>query len=145
MSADAHTPPPATTLSPSERPTWRSLLAGSLVWFIHLNASYELASVACKWGQLSSTVAGVPALSVVEAGLTAAAALLLLAFIYLPWRDWRQYQSAPPKRNPHLLRETEQDRRPLAAFVTMLLNSTYLLFAIGVFVLIAALRPCAQA
>ena len=69
--------------------------------------------------------------------------LLMLVVIYLPWRDWRRYQSGPPADNPRLLHDTEKDRRPLVAFITMLLNSLLFLFVITTLVPVFSLNPCA--
>jgi threonine/homoserine/homoserine lactone efflux protein len=81
-------------------------------------------------------------LQLVETMITILALLLMLLLIYLPWRDWRRFQSERPRDNPQLLEDTEKDRRPLVAFVTMLLNCFYLLFIVAAFVPIWALKPC---
>ena len=128
-----------------ERQTTLSLYLGITVWFLHLNAVYALASVACKWGWLSFTVAGLPALELVLTIITFIALLLMLLMIYLPWRSWRKFQSEKPRDNPQMLQDTERDRRPLAAFIAMLLNSLFFLFIIATFVPIFALDVCAQA
>jgi hypothetical protein len=125
-----------------ERQTWRSLLGGTLTWFLHQNIVYGLASLSCVWGRLSARIGGVSTLQVVETILTIIALLLMLFWIYLPWRDWQRFQSARPKDNPQMLEETEKDRRPLVAFITMLLNSLYLLFILAAFVPIWTLKPC---
>ena len=125
-----------------ERPTWNSLLLGAAVWFLHLNIVYGLASLACKWGWLSFEVAGISGLQWVEIILTLIAVPLMLLTIYFPWRDWRSYQSQKPADNPRLLHDTEKDRRPMLAFITLLLNSLFLLFVIATFVPVFALNPC---
>jgi hypothetical protein len=135
--------PAAPPLSAKERPTWLSLLLGSAIWFLHLNLVYGLASLACKWDWFPFTFAGLPALLVFEALITLVALLLMLVVIYLPWRDWRRYQSGPPADNPRLLHDTEKDRRPLVAFITMLLNSLLFLFVITTLVPVFSLNPCA--
>lgn len=129
-------------LKSEERPTWKSLFWGTLVWFLHLNIVYGLASLSCKWGRLSATLGGVTTLQLVETFLTLIALVLMLLLIYLPWRDWQRFQSDRPRENPHMLEETERDRRPLVAFITMLLNGFYLLFILAAFVPIWALKPC---
>lgn len=125
-----------------ERRTKRSLLFGVILWFMHLNVAYGLGSLSCKWSWLSDQVVGVPGLLFVEALLTLAALVLMTYLIYLPWRDWRTYQSQPATSNPGMLSDTEKDRRPMLAFITMLLNGLFLLFIIGNFVPIIALNPC---
>jgi hypothetical protein len=127
-----------------ERQTWRSLLFGILVWFLHQNIVYGLASLSCVWGRLSAKIGGMSTLQLVETLITLAAMLLMLYMIYLPWRDWRRFQSERPQDNPQLLEETEKDRRPLVAFITMLMNSFFLLFILASFVPIWALKPCLQ-
>ncbi len=130
-------------LEKPERQTWLSLLAGAVIWFLHLNLAYGLASLTCKWGWFSFTLAGLPGLLVVETLITLVALPLMLVAIYLPFRDWRRFQTEKPSDNPHLLHDTEKDRRPMVAFITMLLNSLFLLFVIATLVPIFTLNPCA--
>jgi hypothetical protein len=125
--------------------TRRSLLLGMLVWFVHLNLTYGLASVACVWGWFSFPVAGLQALPLVEVLITLAAAVGLGVLVVLPWRDWRAFQSEKPPENPHLLHDTEKDRRPLLAFITLLLNSFFLLFVVVSLVPMLALNACGSA
>jgi hypothetical protein len=68
--------------------------------------------------------------------------VLLLITIFYPWRDWRRFQTEKPPANPNLLHDTEKDRRPLIAFVTMLLNSLLFLFVITSVIPILALSAC---
>jgi hypothetical protein len=142
---DAMTVPPSEHAHALERRTWQSLLFGTVVWFAHLNLVYGLNSVSCKWSWFSFNIAGIPGLQFVQALLTLVAAALLGVMIYLPWREWRAYQSEAPRDNPNLLQDTEKDRRPLVAFITMLLNSLYLLFMLANLVTIFALQACSQA
>jgi hypothetical protein len=135
----------ATALSHSDaqRTRW-SLILGVTIWFLHLNLFYGLASLACVWGWFSFRLAGLPGLAVVEASLTTVALALMLLMIYLPWRGWRRYQSLRPSANPGLLHDTERDRRPLTAFMAMLLNSLLCLFILAAFVPIVTLNACSQ-
>jgi hypothetical protein len=126
------------TTRSDDRQTWRSLLFGSLIWFLHLNLVYPLTSLSCRWNWLFSGVGNLSALQVVQIVITIIAAVLMLINIYLPWRAWRQFQTD----REHVLSQTEQDRRPLMAFVTMLSNSIFFLFIIASFVPILALNPC---
>jgi hypothetical protein len=127
-----------------EQQTRRSLLFGMVIWFLHLNVIYGVASLACKWGWLSSSVAGVSALQLVETGITLVTIPVMLLLIYLPWRAWRRFQTQEPASNPRMLQDTEQDRRPLLACVVMGLNSLFLLFVVATFVPIFALNACGQ-
>jgi len=70
---------------------------------------------------------------------------LMLVVIYVPWRNWRQLQTAKPSANPRMLQETEQDRRSLVAFIAMLLNSLFLIFVIAYFLPLFALNVCGLA
>jgi hypothetical protein len=126
----------------NEQQTWLSLLLGSALWFLHLNLTYGLASLACKWGWFDFDLGPLPGLVVVGAVITLFTLPLMAVLIYLPWREWRKYQTEKPADNPGLLHDTEQDRRPLVAFVTMLLNSLYFIFVIAAFAPILALNPC---
>ncbi len=121
-----------------------SLVLGITLWFIDLNTVYALPSLACEWNWFPFTVAGIPALVFVEAIITLIAGLLMLLLIYLPWRNWRRFQTATPRDNPQMLQDTEKDRRPLMAFVAMLANSFFLLFMLATFVPMIALNACAR-
>jgi hypothetical protein len=124
--------------------TRRSLLFGLIVWFVHLNVAYGLASLACTWGWFSFTAIGMSGLQIVETSISLVTMVLMLFLIYLPWREWRRFQTQEPASNPHMLGDTEKDRRPLVACIVWLLNSLFLLFVIGLFVPIFALSACAQ-
>jgi hypothetical protein len=143
MSTDTPAVPDTVRAGRDERLTWRSLLWGSVIWFLHLNVAYGVASLSCRWGWLSAGALGLSGLVWVEGLLALLAAALLFVTIHLPYREWRQYQSTHPPENPQVLHEIEQDRRPFIAFVTMLVNSLYLMFALAVFALLAMLTPCA--
>ncbi len=127
----------------NNRRTGLSLFLGITIWFIDLNAVYALTSVACNWNWFPFTVAGIPGLLVVEGLITLIAMLLMLVMIYLPYKNWRAYQSEKPKERAQRLKDTEKDRRPLMAFVTMLVNSFFFLFIIAFLVPMIALNPCA--
>ena len=128
-----------------DRETRWSLFFGILIWFLHLNLLNALVSVSCKWGWLTFPVAGISGLQLVEAIITLTAMLGMIVMIYLPWRDWQSFQTKKPTNNPQLLQETERDRRPLLAFIAMILNSFFFLFIIGTFVPIFTLKACGQA
>jgi hypothetical protein len=127
-----------------ERLARLSLIAGILIWFVQLNSLNSLTSVACKWDWLSYSIAGIPGVKLVEGLISLVAIGLILLVIYLPWRIWNRFQSQPPLRNPQVLADTEKGSRPLLAFVAMLVNSFFLLFAIATFVPMLALRTCGQ-
>jgi hypothetical protein len=105
---------------------------------------YGLSSLACTWDWLSFRVAGVTGLQLVNTLLTLAALALLSATIFWPWRHWRRFQTEKPTASPHLLHDTEKDRRPLVAFIAMLLNSLFFLFVLASLVPLYALNVCAQ-
>jgi hypothetical protein len=133
----------APTVSPAhvdDRQTWRSLLFGFVVWFLHQNVMYMLTSLSCNWSLFSFTVAGLPGLKFIQLILTLIAGLLLLWLIYLPYRNWRAFQTD----SEHMMEHTETDRRPLIAFVVMGLNGFFLLFVITSVVPVLALNACGQ-
>jgi hypothetical protein len=139
--------PMTTTVSQTENgqaQTRRSLFFGIIIWFVHFNVVYNLASLACTWSWFSFSIAGMSGLQFVEMIITLATMLVMLFLIYLPWREWRGFQTEAPPANPHILEDTEKDHRSLVAFIVMLLNSLFFLFIIGWFVPIFALRPCGQ-
>src|SRR3954454_15449228 len=97
----------ATTTTPriehDQSQTRRYLILGIIVWFVDLNVVYSLASLACTWGWLSFTIAGMSGLQLVETIITLVAMLVMLFLIYLPWREWRRFQTQAPPANPDLL------------------------------------------
>ncbi len=128
----------------SERLTRWSLFLGITIWFLDLNVINALTSVSCEWNWFSSSIAGMPGLRFVALIITLVAGALMLLLIYLPWRMWRRYQTDKPMENQNMLRDTEKDRRPLVAFIAMLLNALFLLFVIASFVPMFALNLCNQ-
>ncbi len=130
---------------PTERQTQWSLFLGILIWFLHLNISNALISVSCKWGGLTVPVGSLSALQILIAVLTLITVLALLFLIYLPWRNWRSFQTEEPVHNPDMLRDTELYRRPLMAFIAMMLNGFIVLYTIATFVPMFSLKACGQA
>jgi len=126
------------TTQVNDRRTWQCFLFGIVVWFLDLNVVYPLTSVSCHWGWFPFTIAGIPGLRFIQLVVTVSAAILLLIFIYLSWRNWHPFQ-----RKPQLpMTQTEADRRPLIAYVVMLLNCLFLLFVLASAVSIVTLTPC---
>jgi hypothetical protein len=128
-----------------EQKTQWSLVFGITVWFLHLNTLNALTSLSCKWGWLSFTIAGTSGLKFVQLLITLVALLLLLGMIYLPWRNWRQFQTDKPIENPQLVQDTDKDRRPLVAAMAMLLNSFLFLFELAFIIPLFTLNACGQA
>ena len=120
----------------------RSLLLGTILWFVHLNVVYGFASLACKWSWFSFSIVGISGVQLVEIIITFVTLPLLLFLIYHSWREWRRFQTEQPPANPHMLEDTEKDSRPLVAFIVMLVNSFFFLFVLSMVVPIFALRPC---
>ena len=139
-------PASATELTKKQQQqTQRALMLGMLIWFVHLNTLNALTSVACKWGWLTNRIAGMEALQWVEVIISVVALLALLYLIYVGWRNWRSLQPKELRQNPRMLQDTEEDRGALLSFVAMAVNSFFLLFVIGTFVPMFALRACGQA
>jgi hypothetical protein len=129
----------------NEQQTLRSLFLGITIWLVHLLLLEALVSVSCKWGWLTSPVAGLSGLQFVEAVINLITVLAMLFLIYLPWKDWRNYQSHKPIHNPQLLEDTEEDRRGILAFIAMAINGFLFLYTVATFAPIFALRACGQA
>ncbi len=127
-----------------ERRTRWSLILGILIWFIDLNMVYALPSVACEWNWFPFTIAGIPGLLLVEGTITLVSMLLMAWMIFLPWRNWRAFQTKKPLDNPQIMKDTGKDRRSLMALVAMLANSFFFLFIIAFFVPMLSLNPCAR-
>ena len=120
------------TITPDDRTTWRSLLLGVVVWFVYFNLVNALTSLTCQWGWFSFTIAEIPGVVSVIAGLA------LTFLIYQSWRIWHPMQAD----GQQVLERTEADRRPLMAFVTMLLNGLFLVFMLASIVLVLSINAC---
>ncbi|MGE5251366.1 MAG: hypothetical protein ACM3QS_14265 [Bacteroidota bacterium] len=125
-----------------ERQTRLSLFLGIGIWFLHQNLLNAFTSVACTWNLFRFRVAGLPGLQFIEVLISLVALAAMVYIIYLPWRNWRRFQTKQPPRNPQMLENTEEDRRPLLAFVAMLLNTFFLLFIIATFVPLLVVHAC---
>jgi len=137
---------PAIDLSkPNEQQTRWSLVLGTILWFVHLVVVHALISVSCKWGGLTVPVGGLSGLQIVEAVIHLITVILFGFLIYLPWRQWRSFQTETPTTNPDLMRNTEEYTRPLMAFIAMGLNAFLALYTIASFVPTFALKACGQA
>jgi len=128
-----------------EQQTRRSLFLGISIWFLHLNLLNALISVSCKWGWFTFPTSGLSGLQLFETIISLVAMLAILFMIYLPWRNWQKFQSEKTTKNPQLLQDTEEDRRPLLAFIAMMLNGFLFLFVIATFVPMFTLKACGQA
>jgi hypothetical protein len=137
---------PAIDLSkPSEQQTRWSLFLGITVWFLHLNIVNALISVSCKWGGLTVPVGALSRLQIVAAIISVITLALMFFFIYLPWRNWRSFQTEQPPKNPDLMRDTEIYRRPMMSFIAMSLNSFLFVYVLASLVPIFTLKACGQA
>jgi len=132
------------TESDERKARW-SLFLGITIWFLHLSVLNTLVSVSCKWGWLTYPVGRLSGLQLAETIISVTAMLAMLVLTYVPWRIWQESQTEKPTENPELLQETEEDSRPLLAFIAMLLNGLLFLFVIVAFVPMFALKACGQA
>lgn len=125
-------------LQQSDRRVWISLVGGIAVWALHLMIVYPLTSLTCRWGWFSSTIAGMAGLHFVQMVVTVIAALLMIILGISAMREWRRNRSDEES----MLQETASARRPLMAFVAMVLNGFFLLAILLSFVPIFAIEPC---
>ena len=130
---------------PSDKQTLWSLFLGITIWLLHLVTMEALVSVSCEWGGLTVPVGGLSALQWVEAVISLITVLVMIFLVYLPWRNWRSFQTTKPIQNPDLLHDTEVYRRPLLAFIAMMLNIFVTLYTIATLVPTFALKACGQA
>ncbi len=139
--------PPSSTHLPqgNQQQNHRSLFLGMLVWFLHLNILNALTSVSCKWHWLTFRIAGMEALRFVEMIIGLVALLVMAYLVYLGWRNWRRLQRKKPAQNPHMLRDTEEDRGAFLAFLAMMANGFFLLFILATFVPMFSFAACGQA
>src|SRR5512142_734080 len=91
----------------------RALFLGLLVWFVYQNLINSLTSVACEWHWLTIPVGGLESLQFVEMFIALVALVIMGYLLFLGWRNWRALQTKEPLQNPHMLRDTEQDRGAL--------------------------------
>ncbi len=137
---------PAIDLSkPSDKQTLLSIFLGITIWFLHMNIVNALISIECKWGGLTAPFGALTRLQILSAVITLIALLAMLFLIFLGWRNWRNFQTEKPSTNPDMLRDTEEYRRPLMAFIAMTLNGFLALYIIAVFVPVFSLKACGQA
>jgi uncharacterized membrane protein len=129
---------------PNEQQTKWSLFVGIAIWFLHLNLINALISVACKWGWYTFPVGSLSGLQFVVVLISLIALLLMLVVIYLPWRYWQSFQTEKRWDPSQTLQRTDEDRRPLMAFIAMILNGFFFLFVIGTFVPMFTLKACGQ-
>jgi len=129
-----------TTYPIKNRNNWRGLLAGVVVWFLHLNIVNALTSLTCVWGWFPFTIAGVIGLRFIHIIVSLVAGLVFTSIIVLSWRNWHSLQADSPQ---DAMETTETDRRPFIAFVTMLLNVLFLVYALASLVMVIVLPPCA--
>jgi hypothetical protein len=127
-----------------DRQSRRSFLLGIAVWFIHQNTIYALSSLSCKWTWFPFHLGSITGIQIIETAVSLIALALIGYFLYLAWQQWRKFQSEKPPENPHMLEDTEKDRRPLMAFIAMMSNTFFLLFVLGSFVIIFSLNSCVQ-
>jgi hypothetical protein len=125
-----------------ERQTRLSLFLGIGIWFLHQNVLNAFTSLACTWNWFPFKIAGLPGLQFIELIISLAALAAMAYIIYLPWRNWNRFQTKTPPQNPQMLEQTEEDRRPLMAFVTMLLNVFFLVFIVATIVPMLTVHGC---
>lgn len=139
--------PASTTRLPktAQQTNHRALILSMLVWFTHLNLLYTLNNVSCKWAFLNFSLGGIAALQWLEVLISLIALAVIAYMTVLAWRNWRRLQSQPPADNPHMLRQTEEDRGAFLGFLALGINIFFLLFVIGTFVPMLTLKACGQA
>ena len=123
----------------------RTLIWGALIWLTDFLLLDALNSVSCKWAFLTWPLAGLAAVQWLEIAISLVALALIGWMVYLPWRNWRRTQPSKPLDDPQVLSDTERDRGAFLAFVTMGLNTFFLLFVIGTLVPMLTLKACGQA
>jgi threonine/homoserine/homoserine lactone efflux protein len=128
----------------SQQQNHRLLILGIVVWFLHENILNALTSVACKWHWLTIPVFGLQGVQFVDMFITLIAMLVIGYLVYLGWRNWRSVQTREPLRNPHVMRDTEEDRGAFMAFISMMLNGFFFLFTIATLVLTFSFVACGQ-
>ena len=122
----------------NDRKIWLGLILGIAVWFLHLNVVNSLNSFACEWKWFPFTIAGITGLRFVHIVISLIAAVLIIGVIVFAWREWRP---ALDQRDDALTR-TSADRHLLIAFVTLLLNTGFLIYTLASLVMIVSLNPC---
>ncbi len=122
-----------------------TLIWGVVIWLVDFLLLDSLNSVSCKWAFLTWPLAGLAAVQWLEVAISIVALLLIGYLIYLPWRNWRSLQKKKPAKNPKAMAETQRDRGAFLAFLSMGLNTFFLIFVIGTLVPMLALKACGQA
>jgi hypothetical protein len=106
-------------------PEWATLLAGPLVWAVYFLVGYTLAEFGCRGLWLAGQIAGLPAVSVVVAGLTLAA---LAISVWAGWRTWRRWRAL--RRDPDASLNRAEERQRFMVLGGLLLSG---LFTLAIF------------
>src|SRR5512138_1369620 len=136
--------PASTTQLPKteQQQNHRLLVLGMLIWFIHENLIYGLNNVSCKWAFLNFNLGGLAALQWLEIAIAVIALALIAWVLSLSWHNWRTLQAQRLSNDPQLVERTEEDRGGFLAFLAVGLNFFSLLFVLGTFVPMFALKAC---
>lgn len=114
-----------------------SLLAGPLVWALHMSVVYPVTSLACAWDWFPGTLAGMPGLQAFQLFVTIIAALVVAAAGFSAWANWRRLRADVPDDEP------ETALSPFGAFLGVLSNALFFVAIILSVVPIFTLSPCA--
>jgi hypothetical protein len=122
--------------SPTVR-IWACLFGGTLVWALHLMTIYPLTSLTCRWGWFAAPAEGT-GLKLIQTLTTLVALGLSALFGFVAYKVWQHARTA----GSHEAGETLAARIPMLAFVTLLLNSLYLLIILVMLAPIFVLSAC---
>lgn len=118
---------------------WLALIVGTVIVSAHFMVVYAASSLTCRWGWLPGKTVGIPSLQFFQMLVTFLAGVLIGGLIAITYRDWHSTQV--DERGE----ESQQAaaRLPLLAFITMLVNTSYLLFILMSLVPILTIQQCA--
>jgi hypothetical protein len=118
---------------------WVSLIGGTFVWALYLMIVYPLTSLACQWGWFAAPTEG-SGLKMIQTLATLLAAGLVAGSGYVVFSEWQRTRTESNAEAG----ETTAARIPMLAFVTLLLNSLYLLIILVSLLPILMLAVCGR-
>jgi uncharacterized membrane protein len=112
---------------------WFSLLAGTIIWVIHLMIVYPLTSLTCEWGWFPFTVGRFSGLQIVQIVVTVAASLLTVVAGVLAFRNRQQLMEEG---------SLETDRHRFMATLGLALNILFTALILIALIPIISLPAC---
>jgi hypothetical protein len=76
----------------TERWLWFGVIAGPVLWAMHLPLAYAIQTISCQWGFLQFGIFGLNALALVIAALTIVFVLVIIYASFVAYGYWRRFR-----------------------------------------------------